>query len=68
MTTKKIRSKTFALQFTNELLKKDTTIVVEAKKEQEAIELATLQLDAFKTEWYDDYCEFYKLKKVEVMS
>ena len=68
MKMKKIRSKTFALQFTNELLKKDTTIVVEAKKESEAIELATLQLDALKTEWYDDYCEFHTLKKVEIMN
>lgn len=67
MRAKKIRSKLFALQFTNELLKKETTILVEAKKESEAIELATLQLDAYKTEWYDDYCEFHTLKNVKIM-
>jgi hypothetical protein len=65
---KKNRLKKFAVEFYNNLLKENTELVVEAYKKEEAVEIATLQIDAFKSHWSDELAEDYMLKKVSVIS
>jgi hypothetical protein len=65
---KKNRLKKFAVEFYNNLLKENTELVVEAYKKDEAVEIATLQIDAFKSHWSDELAEDYMLKKVSVIS
>lgn len=65
---KKNRLKKFAVEFYNNLLKENTELVVEAYKKDEAVEIATLQIDAFKSHWSDELAEDYMLKKVSVIN
>jgi len=65
---KKNRLKKFAVEFYNNLLKENTELVVEAYKKEEAVEIATLQIDAFKSHWSDEFAEDYMLKKVSVIN
>ncbi len=65
---KKNRLKKFAVEFYNNLLKENTELVVEAYKKDEAVEIATLQIDAFKSHWSDELAEDYMLKRVSVIN
>ena len=64
---KKNRLKKFAVEFYNNLLKENTEVLVEAYKKDEAIEIATLQIDAFRSHWSDEFSEDYKLKSVQLV-
>jgi hypothetical protein len=66
---KNIRLKKFAVEFYNNLLKENTKVVVEAYKENEALEIAKLELDTkcfnhWINESLDDY---FTIKKVELV-
>lgn len=65
---KKIRLKKFAVQFYNELLNEQRSIEVEAYQRKEAIDIATLQIDAKYNDWSDEYGEFFKIQKVEAVN
>ena len=62
--SKKPRLKKYAVEFVNNILHDTTELVIEAYNKSEAIDTATLYIDAFKTHYADEYAEDYKFKKV----
>ena len=63
----KLRLKKFAVNFYNNLLKEEKRIEIEAYREKEAIEIATLELDVKCSHWTEELAEYFTIKKVELV-
>jgi uncharacterized protein YdaT len=63
----KLRLKKFAVNFYNNLLKEEKKMIVEAYREKEAVDIATLQIDTKYNDWSEDFADYFTIKKVELV-